>query len=182
MEDLSLHLLDIAQNSILAGATLVEITIWEGEEKGHKWVKIRDNGRGMDTDQINRVVDPFYTTRTTRKVGLGIPMFKASAEATGGKMQIDSQKGKGTTLLALFKSEHIDCIPFGKIEETLTALIFMNPEVDFVYTHENGDKRFCLDTRQIREILGEVSIADPEVVNWIKVYIKEGIEELNGGV
>ncbi len=182
MEDLSLHILDLAQNSISAGATLIEISIRDGLEKEQKWVEIRDNGKGMDQEKVNRVIDPFYTTRTTRKVGLGIPMFKASAEASGGKLQITSQLGKGTTLQALFISTHIDCIPLGNMEETITALIFMNPEVNFVYIHENDGKQFLLDTRQIREVLGEVNIADPEIINWIKIYIKEGLEELNGGV
>jgi hypothetical protein len=182
MEDLSLHLLDLAQNSISAGATLIEISIQDGLEKGQKWVVIRDNGKGMGQEQINRVTDPFYTTRTTRKVGLGIPMFKASAEASGGQLQITSQLGRGTTLKALFISDHIDCIPLGNMDETITALIFMNPEVDFVYTHESDGKKFVLDTRQVKKLLGEVNIADPEVINWIKVYIKEGLEESNGGV
>lgn len=182
MEDLSLHILDLTQNSISAGATLIEISIRDGLEKGQKWVEIRDNGKGMDLEQINRVSDPFYTTRTTRKVGLGIPMFEASAEASGGKLQITSQLGKGTTLQALFISDHIDCIPLGNMEETITALIYMNPEVDFVYIHEGDGSQFLLDTRQIREVLGEVNIDDPEIINWIKVYIEEGLEELNGGV
>ena len=182
MEDISLHLLDLAQNSISAGANLVEISIREDREKDHKWVQISDNGKGMDEEQVNKVYDPFYTTRTTRKVGLGIPMFKASAEASGGKLEMISQKGKGTTLLALFIDSHIDCLPLGKMEETIAALIFMNPEVDFVYTHENNCRQFLLDTRQIREVIGEVNIAEPEIVNWITIYIKEGLEELYGGV
>ncbi|NLC44290.1 MAG: ATP-binding protein [Clostridiales bacterium] len=182
MEDLSLHILDLAQNSISAGATLIELSIRDGIKKGEKWVEIRDNGKGMDPEQINRVGDPFYTTRTTRKVGLGIPMFKASTEASGGKLQITSQLGKGTTLEALFISDHIDCIPLGNMEETITALIYMNPEVDFVYIHESNGRKFLLDTRQIREVLGEVNIDDPEIINWIKKFVEDGLEELNGGV
>ncbi|HHT65712.1 MAG: ATP-binding protein [Caldicoprobacterales bacterium] len=181
MEDISLHILDLVQNSIAAGATLVEVFIRELPNEDHIWVQIRDNGRGMCEHQLSQVSNPFYTTRTTRKVGLGIPLFRASAEASGGSLQIQSHRGKGTTLLALFHSNHIDCLPIGKLEDTMAALIFMNPEVNFVYRHEISGRQFQMDTREIREILSEVNITDPDVIDWIKDYIKEGLEELNGG-
>lgn len=181
MEDISLHLLDLAQNSIAAGANLVEVSIRELPKEDCTWIQIRDNGKGMDEHQLNQAVSPFYTTRTTRKVGLGIPLFRASAEATGGSLQIQSHKGTGTTLLALFHSSHIDCLPMGKLEDSMVSLIFLNPEVNFVYSHEIMGRQFQLDTREIRKILGEVNITDPEVIDWIKDYIKNGLEELNGG-
>lgn len=181
MEDISLHLLDLAQNSIAAGATLVEFYIRELLKEGCMWLKIRDNGKGMDEHQLNQVSNPFYTTRTSRKVGLGIPLFRASAEATGGSLQVMSRKHEGTTLLALFYTRHIDCLPLGRPEETLATLIFLNPEVNFVYNHETPGRQFRFDTREAREILGKVNIADPIVVDWIREYIRNGIEELNGG-
>jgi len=182
MEDISLHLLDLVQNSIAAGASLVSIIIRESPATGQLWVSIKDNGRGMDEDEIARATDPFYTTRTTRKVGLGIPLFKASAEASEGSFDIRSVKGEGTEIMAQFNISHIDCLPLGKIEDSIAALIFMNPEVDFEYIHENSGNQFRLDTREVKKILGDVSISSPEVVDWIKEYIRNGLDELYGGV
>jgi hypothetical protein len=181
MEDISLHLLDLVQNSITAKATLIHISIREIPDKGQIWVEVQDNGTGMNSCQLQQVSDPFYTTRTTRRVGLGIPMFQASAEATGGRLHIESEPGKGTALRALFISSHIDCLPLGRLEDTLAALIFLNPDVDIVYVHEYCGRQFLMDTRQIREILGEVDIADPTVIQWIKEYIRNGLNEINGG-
>jgi len=181
MEDISLHLLDLVQNSIAAGATLVKIYIQEQTKKGCMYLQICDNGKGMDKEQLNRVSDPFYTTRTSRNVGLGIPLFKASAEATGGYLSIKSEKNKGTIVEALFYTDHIDCLPLGKPEETMAALIFLNPEINFVYIHEINNNKFCLDTREVHEILGGVNITEPAVIDWIKEYIRSGLEDLNGG-
>lgn len=181
MQDISLHLLDLVQNSIAAGATRVEISIREFPEEECMWLRIQDNGKGMDEQQLNRVSDPFYTTRTSRKVGLGIPLFRASAEATGGYLKITSHRNEGTTLLAKFHTNHIDCLPLGKMEESMVALIFLNPEVNFKYCHEQSGKQFHFDTIEVREVLGPVSITEPSVVDWIKEYIRKGLEELNGG-
>ena len=182
MEDLSLHVLDLAQNSISAGATLVEITLWHDRKENHLRLTIGDNGKGMDEKQVIQVSNPFYTTRTTRKVGLGIPMLQASAEATGGSVQIASRPGAGTQISADFHTNHIDCLPLGKMEDTMVTLIFLNPEKEFVYRHESDNRKFLLDTRQIREVLGEADIADPTIMDWIKNYIRDGLEEFNGGV
>ena len=181
MEDISHQLQDLAQNSIAAKASLVEIYIKEITEKGCMYLRIHDNGKGMDQQQLDKISDPFYTTRTSRKVGLGVPLFKASAEATGGYMRINSAQNKGTILEALFNTNHIDCLPLGKPEESLAALIFLNSEVDFVYCHEVNSRQFRFDTREVRKILGEVSITEPEVIDWIKKHIKSGLDELYGG-
>ncbi len=181
MQDISLHLLDLAQNSIAAGATLVEITIQEFPKEGSMWLRIRDNGKGMDEQQLKQVSDPFYTTRTSRKVGLGIPLFRASAEATGGYLKITSRKDEGTTLQALFCTDHIDCLPLGKLEDTMVTLIYLNPEVNFKFCREFPDNQFYFSTDEVREILGEMSITEPTVIDWIREYIKNGLEELNGG-
>ncbi|HHY83558.1 MAG TPA: ATP-binding protein [Clostridiales bacterium] len=182
MEDISLHLLDLVQNSIAAGASLVKIFIRESPKEGRLWVSVRDNGRGMDENEAAKAADPFYTTRITRKVGLGIPLFKASAEATDGSFEIRSKKGEGTEIAAMFHTSHIDCLPLGKIEDSIAALIFMNPEMDIEYIHECCSNRFKLDTREIKKVLGDVSISLPEVVDWIKEYVRNGLDELNGGV
>jgi len=182
MEDISLHILDLAQNSIAAGASRIEISIQDIPEQDRLGIRIRDNGKGMDQDQVQKASDPFYTTRTTRKVGLGIPLFQASAEATGGHMEILSQKDAGTTVQAVFHSSHIDCLPIGRMEDTMAVLILCNPDVDFVYTHEFCGRQFLLDTCEIRRQLGEVSIADPDVIGWIKDTIRSGLEEIYGGV
>ena len=182
MEDISLHILDLAQNSIAAGASRIEISIQDIPEQDRLGIRIRDNGNGMDQDQVQKASDPFYTTRTTRKVGLGIPLFRASAEASGGTMEITSQKGTGTTVQAVFHSSHIDCLPMGRMEDTMTALIFCNPDVEFVYTHTFRGRQFLLNTCEVRQHLGGVSIADPDVIGWIKEYIRSGLEEIYGGV
>lgn len=182
MEDISLHILDLAQNSIAAGASRIEINIQDIRQQGILRITICDNGKGMDEDQVVNAVDPFYTTRTTRKVGLGIPLFKASAEATGGYVKIHSQKGTGTTVQAVFHSSHIDCLPMGRMEDTVTTLIFCNPDVDFIYSHESCGRQFVLNTGEIRQQLGEVSIANPDVIGWLKDYINEGLNEIYGGV
>ena len=182
MEDISLHLLDLAQNSISAGASLVEIFIVEDTHKGQMIVTLRDNGHGMDESQVKRVTDPFFTTRNTRRVGLGIPLFQASTEATGGQMYIKSCKGRGTEIKAVFHTTHIDCLPLGRVDDTILSLILLNPEIDFVYSHKKQDKHFLLDTRQIREVLGQVSIENPSVIEWIRKYLSDGLEEINGGV
>lgn len=182
MKDISLHILDLAQNSIAAGATLVRITIEDIPHEGLLRVEICDNGSGMDEEQVKKVSDPFYTTRTTRKVGLGIPLFKASVEATNGQFEISSQKGSGTSIRAVFNSSHIDCLPVGSMEDTMTVLIFCNPSVDFIYTHVYSDRQFSLSTEEIRQHLGDFDIAHPDVIAWIKEYISQGLEEIYGGV
>ena len=182
MEDISLHILDLAQNSIAAGASRIEISIQDIPEQDRLGIRIRDNGKGMDQDQVQKASDPFYTTRTTRKVGLGIPLFQASAEATGGHMEILSQKDAGTTVQAVFHSSHIDCLPIGRMEDTMAVLICCNPDVQFHYSHIFSDRKFVLHSGEIQQKLGEISIAYPDVIMWIKDYIHSGLEEIYGGV
>mgnify|MGYP001065823757 CR=1 FL=1 len=182
MEDISLHLLDLAQNSLSAGATLIELLIQEDSEKGTMTIVIQDNGYGMDEKQVRKITDPFFTTRSTRKVGLGIPLFQASAEATGGQLHIISCLDVGTKIEAIFHTDHIDCLPLGKIDDTITTLIYLNPGIDFIYSHKKNDKQLLLDTREIRSVIGDISIANLSVIDWIKRYLIEGLKEINGGV
>ena len=167
-------MMDVAQNSITAGATLIEIRVEEDLQKGEMVISITDNGKGMSEEQVRRVVDPFYTTRTTRKVGLGVPLFKMEAEMTGGDFSIQSQLGEGTQVRARFITSHVDMIPLGNIDDTMVLLISCNPDRDFLFIHRINDRTLELDTRQLREILGEdVPLNSPEVVQWIRGYLQE---------
>lgn len=139
MEDLSLHILDIAENSVYAGATRVEIIITEDLKNDLLIIEINDDGRGMDDETLKRVCDPFFTTKTTRRVGLGIPLLAAAAREAEGDIEVTSKKGYGTHIRATFKFSHIDRKPMGNIEETLKALIIAYPDVNFVFEHKIGD-------------------------------------------
>ena len=176
MKELSLHLLDIAQNSIAAGARHVDLTVEEAG--GLVRLTVADDGCGMSKEQVARVMDPFFTTRTTRKVGLGIPFFKLTAEATGGSFSIDSTLGVGTTTTAFYHTGHIDMMPVGDIVSTMVTLISMNPKMDFVYRHTLDGREFVLDTREIKAVLEDVPIDSPEVVLFIRDSLTEGEEEL----
>ena len=178
MKELSLNVLDITENSVKAGATLIEIEICESGET--LTMSVSDNGCGMKEEILRGVMDPFYTTRTTRKVGLGIPLLKLAAEQTGGYVTIASRHeseypdSHGTTIKALFFKNHIDFTPMGDIVSTVTTLIQGSPEIDFTFRHTLENREVLLDTRQMREILGaEVPLNDPEVLRWITEYLKE---------
>lgn len=178
MRELSLNILDIAQNSIKAGADLIGIDVMEDTAGDLLTIRISDNGCGMSEEQVKSVVDPFFTTRTTRKVGLGVPLFKMEAEMTGGSFTIDSKLGAGTTLTAVFRPSHVDMIPLGDIGSVIHLLITCNPEIDFEYIRtktgaDGAEKRASLDTRALREQLGEIPFSEPEVSAWIRDYIAE---------
>ena len=173
MRDLSMHVLDIVQNSIKAGATLVTVAFTVDENRVLTF-SVRDDGCGMTPEFLARVTDPFTTTRTTRRVGLGIPMLKQSAEMAGGTFGIESEVGKGTCIHASFDLTNIDCIPMGDICDSLITLIVLNPETpDFVFQASAPGREALFDTRQVREALGGVSLAEPEVAAWMKESIDE---------
>lgn len=185
MTELSLNVLDIANNSIRAEASLVEITvrITNGQldtldnNSDTITIIIKDNGCGMTKEQLARVEDPFFTTRTTRGVGLGVPFFKQAALGTGGSFSIESEAGKGTIITATFCSSHIDCLPLGDINNTIYTLIILNTTIDFLYTYQNNCNSFSLDTREIREILDDIPINSPEVSAYIKAYLEDNKKE-----
>ncbi|MBQ7974187.1 MAG: ATP-binding protein [Clostridia bacterium] len=181
MKEISLHILDILQNSITAGATLVELGINENKEKDLFAFYIKDNGKGMDEEFLKNVTSPFTTKRTTRKVGLGIPLLKMAAENTGGGIDIKSKVGEGTVITATFSYNHIDRQPLGNIVDTVFTVITSYTETDFLYIHTVGEKEFELDTRQMKDILGGVPLNDAGVMEWLLGYLKEGEEELNAG-
>ena len=171
MRDLSLHLLDLIQNSVKAGASLIEIIITE--KAGLLTIELNDNGCGMSEEFLQRVESPFTTTRTTRKVGMGIPLFRLAAEQTGGSFEITSKKGVGTSTKAVFHSDSIDFTPLGDMTSTVTVLISMNTDRDFIYRRSADEKEFVLDTREIKNILDGVPLDNPDVVQWMKEYIDE---------
>lgn len=180
MEELSLHLLDLIQNSVSAGASLVRILISEtGDELT---ISLEDNGCGMSPELLERVVSPFATTRTTRKVGLGIPMFRQAALSTGGRFDITSQKGVGTRIDAVFSLSHIDRAPMGDLAGTMLSQVLMTPDTpDYYLNYRVGDAEFEFDTLEIKQMLGGVPLTEPDVAVWIKSFLQEGLESLNGG-
>jgi len=157
MEDLSLHILDIVENSIRAKASTIEIKVVEDIEKDLLTIEIRDNGQGMDEETVKKALDPFFTTRTTRKVGLGLSLLGQAARESGGDIEIESQAGGGTRVEATFGYSHIDRKPLGNMEATLTTLIVGNPEVDFIYEHKRGELDYRLDTREVRARIKETA-------------------------
>ena len=178
MKELSLHILDIAENSVRAKASLIEIhLLQEGEILT---IVIRDNGCGMSRETLQRVENPFYTTRTTRSVGLGIPLYKLAAEQTGGYVKIesvqqaDNPQDHGTTVTAEFHLDHIDCTPLGEIISTVCTLIYGAPKIDFVFTHKMPGREIRLDTRELRAVLGtEVPLDSYAVMQWMRESLEE---------
>ncbi|MCU4176030.1 ATP-binding protein [Carboxylicivirga sp. N1Y90] len=177
MKDLSMHITDIVQNSVRAKAKLVELIINEtGDQLSFTFV---DDGCGMDEETVKKVSDPFYTSRTTRKVGLGIPLFTQSAEQTGGELKISSTIGKGTTVEVRLGLNHIDRPPMGDLPSTVAMLITGNPETEMIFTYNKEEEKFVLDSREVKEILGDVDIRLPQVTSFLKEMIAENLKELN---
>ena len=173
MKDLSLHLLDVAKNSVAAGARHVSITLDEDQD-GWLTLAIADDGRGMEPEFLARVTDPFTTTRTTRKVGLGLPLLRLTAEQTGGSLSIDSTVGAGTTLTARFQRRHLDCPPLGDLPGAVALLIQGSPDMELEYRHTTPRGEAALSTAELRDILGgDISLAEPEVFAWIQDYLTE---------
>lgn len=179
MKELSLHILDIAKNSVKAKATVIEIDVKEDIDNNLLTIVIRDNGCGMSEDFLKTVKDPFSTTRTTRKVGMGISLFESAAIQCGGKLDITSKVGVGTTLTAIFELDNIDRAPIGDMAGTMQTLISGSPAIEFIYRHSKNSKEFILDTREIRQVLGDVPLDTPDVLLWIDGYVNEGLCELS---
>lgn len=203
MTEISLNVLDVAENSTRAGAKLVTITVDADFADDKLTIIIEDDGCGMTPEQVSQVTDPFFTSRTTRKVGLGVPFFKYAAESTGGSFKIESQTGIGTTVTAVFTLSHIDRMPLGDITSTIHMLIVYHPGTDFVYHYrytpanpsadcaenpprshraEHAQKAFTLDTREFRQVLGDLPFDTPEISSYIMEYLQENKLETDGGV
>ncbi|MFC0878304.1 ATP-binding protein [Saccharicrinis sp. FJH2] len=178
MKDIASHILDITENSVRANATLVYISLEKDITRDTLVLEIKDDGIGMDADMVKNLTNPFYTTRKTRKVGLGIPLLVQNSEMSGGKVDIKSVPGKGTELKATFGLSHIDRPPEGEIDDVFVNIATGYPEVDFImtYTSEKGD--FILDTREVKQLFEGLPINDLDVVTGLKEIVKNNIKEL----
>lgn len=181
MTELALHILDIAHNSIAAKATLIRIGVEADSQKNALRITIADDGCGMDADLLKRVADPFSTTRTTRRVGLGIPLFKAAAETAGGSFAIESAVGAGTTTSAVFRLDHIDRVPLGDLTETVAALIYEGQTAEIELTYIVDGRTYVFDTREIKAVLGG-GITDAVTLTYLKDMLRENMTEINGGL
>jgi len=173
MRELSMHILDLAQNSIAAGATRIDIEVLANTEEDLLTITIRDNGRGMPAELVSKVRDPFVTTRTTRRVGLGIPMLEAAARACDGDLTIESEPGNGTTVSAKFRLSHVDRAPLGDIASTLVALVAANPDIRIRYLQSVDDREFVLDTDEVKAQLDGVPINENAVLRWLADYVRD---------
>ncbi len=177
MKEISLNILDIAENSVKAGASLTEILVDETADT--ITLTIKDNGSGMTDEVLKGVTDPFYTTRTTRKVGMGLPLLKLEAEQTGGSLSISSKHiddfpdSHGTTVCAVFYKNHIDCTPLGDVVASITTLIQGHPDRDFLFEHKKEGKEISFDTRELREVLEDVPLDSYEVIKWAEEFLNE---------
>ncbi len=178
MQDLSLHILDIVENSLAAGSRRVEIRVEEDMPADRMVIEIIDDGCGMDEERIRRALDPFFTTKTVRRVGLGLPLLEEACRMSNGEMRIESSPGKGTRVRATFQHSHIDRKPLGNMRDTLITLMAGHPQLDLLYEHRKEGKTFSLDTREIRADLGEIPLDAPQVVSALRTLIQSGLEEL----
>ena len=177
MPEIALHILDLVQNCITALARHIRIRVSESMEADSLEVEIADDGKGMEESFLKKVVSPFTTTRTTRKVGLGIPLLKEGCESTGGSFGITSKVGKGTTITGRYVMSHIDRPPLGDFAGTVHSIIVCNPDLDFQIVMESDTGKEVLDTEEVRKQIGDIPLNDPEVSVWLKEYLQEACEE-----
>lgn len=183
MREIALHLLDIAENSVAAGSRIIRMDVVEDLQNDLLNVSVKDDGRGMDTETAKRVLDPFYTTRTTRKIGLGIPLLKLAAEQTKGKLSLETEPGKGARIEASFRHSHIDRMPLGDVGTTFLTLLISYPHIHWVFkyqitTKDGTTKSFELDDEEIKSVLGDTPLTEPDVLTILRGMIEEGIETL----
>lgn len=178
MRDLSEHIMDIIQNSVRAEATLVELEIIEDLKVDTYKLIFKDNGCGMSAEVLAKVCDPFFTSRTTRKVGLGLSLLKQNAEQAGGGLKIWSEEGKGTKLEVSFSHSNIDRPVLGNIAETMMLLVGANPEMDFIYKHTTSEGKYVFDTKEVKEVLEGVLVSDPQILIYLKEMINENISTI----
>lgn len=182
MREIALHILDLAENSVSAGASIITITIIEDLLRNQLSIKIEDDGKGMDQETVARVIDPFVTSRTTRKVGLGIPLLKAAAEGCNGHFEITSELGVGTAIMIEFEYDHIDRMPLGNVADTFLNLLIAHPENHWVFNYTNIQKsnemhEFNFDDQPVKELLGDIPLTEPSVLSYLKNLFSEGFLE-----
>ena len=178
MRELSLHILDVVENGITAGGNCIWIQVEEDRQADQLKIAIRDNGRGMPIEKLQNINDPFVTSRTTRRVGLGLSLLAAATERCEGTVRVDSEPGKGTEVEATFRYSHIDRAPLGDMAATVTTLIIGNPGIDFVYSHRIDGDEFSLDTREIRTEMENLSLSDPVAIHHLTESIRSSLREL----
>ena len=178
MRELSLHILDIAENGITAGADCIDILVHEARTEDVLTIKIKDNGRGMPADKLKNLTDPFITSRTTRRVGLGLSLLATAAERCDGKLEVETKTGVGTEVVVTFQYSHIDRAPLGDMASTITTLIMGNPQTDFVYNHIIDSDDFVMDTRELKEELGDEALANPIVIHSLTESIRNSLDQI----
>ncbi|MEX1348960.1 MAG: ATP-binding protein [Desulfobacterales bacterium] len=178
MRELSLHILDIAENGITAGADCIHILVEEDRTADRLTVIITDNGHGMSAEKITRLADPFVTSRTTRRVGLGLSLLAAAAERCEGRLSVETEPDAGTKVKATFLYSHIDRAPMGDMAATITTLIRGNPQIEFVYTHITDGEEFTLDTRKLKAEMGYLSVTNPVVIHHFTASIRNSRGQL----
>ena len=172
-----MHIMDILQNSTRAGATEVTLEVLEDAAADTLTIRFIDNGCGMDAETVQKVINPFFTTRTTRKVGLGLPLLKQNTEQTGGSLDIQSEKGKGTTVTAVFGLTHLDRPPMGDLAGTVVLTASAYPDIRFIFHYKNDKVDYVFDTKEVNEALDGISIQEPEVIEYLKEMIESNISE-----
>jgi len=175
MNDLSMHILDIIQNSLSAGASRIEIQVWEDVEHNLLTITIQDNGRGMTPEQVERVTDPFFTSRTTRRVGMGLPLYRQSAEQSGGTLKIESEVGVGTTVTATFVYDHLDRPPMGDLANAVVLMMSANPDHWFKFVYRYNQQSYSIDTQEINDSLEGFPMNNVQVMKMIEEMIKENM-------
>lgn len=181
MREIALHLMDIAENSVAAGGRNIRIAVHEDLQGDLLTATVADDGRGMDEETARRVMDPFYTTRTTRKVGLGIPLLKLAAETSGGGLSLVTEAGKGAKIEAHFRHSHIDRMPLGDLASTFLALLVSHPNIHWVFDYKTTDKNgnadnFEFDDAELKNELGDMPLTEPEILKFVRGLIEEGIQ------
>ena len=179
MRELSLHILDIAENGVTAGADCIQILVEEARRDDHLKIVIQDNGSGLPPEKRDKLTDPFVTTRTTRRVGLGLPLLATAAQRCDGDFNVTSEAHKGTRVVATFQYSHIDRAPLGDIASTITTLIMGNSDIDFVYTHIVDGREFSLDTREIKAEMADLALTDPMVIHQLTKTIRNSLRRLD---
>lgn len=180
MRELSLNILDIAQNSVGAGAKTITISVIA--KANLLTVTVEDDGKGMTAEFLAKVTDPFTTSRTTRKVGMGLPLFRQAAEAAGGKLEITSAPGVGTKVQATFEIDNIDRLPLGDLADTVTCLILTSPQINYAVKYAVEDREYLFDTETVKKLLDGVPIDSLEIIAYLKELISDNIKEVNGGI
>ena len=178
MRELSLHILDIAENGTTAGADCIQILVNENRREDLLTITVTDNGRGMPAEKLRNPTDPFITSRTTRRVGMGLSLLAAAAQRCDGRLAIETEAGRGTRVTATFRYTHIDRAPVGDMAATITTLIMGNPQIDFVYRHIIDAEEFMLDTRDLKEGSEDNSLADPVIVHHLFQRIRNSLNQL----